>query len=365
MSSSQGLRFALLAPAGAALAGAVWAGLARFAWPLPAPRFVAAHGALMVCGFLGTLIALERASASGRRWALAAPALAAVGAAAALLGGDPRAAALPWTLAAAALVALLLSFLRLQPSLHGAVLVAGAALWLAGNALWLAGLPLGRVVPWWSGFLVVTIAGERLELTRLRRPGPWSVRLAVAALVLLAVGLSASTLAPAVGLRAFGAALLLLAFWLLTQDVAWRTVRVPGLTRFIALCLLAGYFWLAVGGVLWSAFGPRATGMVHDAALHAVFVGFVLSMIFGHAPVIMPGVLRVSIPFHPVFYGHLALLHVSLLMRVGGDLAGAYGLARWGALLNAVAVLAFLANTVAAVRRGAAGDAPGRRLHGS
>ena len=39
-----------------------------------------------------------------------------------------------------------------------------------GNGLWLAGRPIYAVVPWWVGFLVLTIAGERLELSRVLRP---------------------------------------------------------------------------------------------------------------------------------------------------------------------------------------------------
>ena len=44
--------------------------------------------------------------------------------------------------------------------------------------------------------------------------------------------------------------MLVLAVWLFRYDIARRTVLQSGLTRFIALCLLAGYGWLAVGGVL-------------------------------------------------------------------------------------------------------------------
>ena len=44
-----------------------------------------------------------------------------------------------------------------------------ALLWLVGNTCWLVGWPVPQVVPWWSGFLVLTIAGERLELSRLLR----------------------------------------------------------------------------------------------------------------------------------------------------------------------------------------------------
>ncbi len=42
-----------------------------------------------------------------------------------------------------------------------------------------------------------------------------------------------------------GLALLLIALWLLRFDIARKTVRRTGLTRFIALNLLIGYVWLA------------------------------------------------------------------------------------------------------------------------
>jgi len=58
------------------------------------------------------------------------------------------------------------------------------------------------------------------------------------------------------------------------------------------------------------------------------------------------------VPYHPLFYAPLALLHLSLAVRLAGDLAG---LADWrslGGLLNALALAAFILNTIAAVIRG-------------
>jgi len=92
--------------------------------------------------------------------------------------------------------------------------------------------------------------------------------------------------------------------------------------------------WLGVGGVLWLRDGAALAGFSHDAELHALFLGFVFSMIVGRAPVIFPGVLGVAIPFRRFFYAHLALLHAGLALRVGGDLAGSFTAARWGGLLN-------------------------------
>src|SRR5574340_831369 len=70
------------------LASGVLAGLARLGWGVPAPmaQLVLLHGPLMVCGFLGTVIGLERAVALGRRWAYAGPLLTGLGGVAILAG---------------------------------------------------------------------------------------------------------------------------------------------------------------------------------------------------------------------------------------------------------------------------------------
>jgi hypothetical protein len=101
--------------------------------------------------------------------------------------------------------------------------------------------------------------------------------------------------------------------------------------------------WLAVAGVIVIAYGDGVAGPYYDAATHAVLLGFVFTMIFGHAPTILPAVLGAPLPFHRVFYAHVALLHVGLVMRVVGDLAGVAPLRAWGGLVNAIAILLFIA----------------------
>ena len=80
-------------------------------------------------------------------------------------------------------------------------------------------------------------------------------------------------------------------------------LRATGLTRYIALCLLAGYAWLALSGVLLAMGASFDNGRaLWDAALHSILLGFVFSMVFGHAPVILPAVLRVALPSLPECY---------------------------------------------------------------
>jgi hypothetical protein len=109
--------------------------------------------------------------------------------------------------------------------------------------------------------------------------------------------------------------------------VARRTVRQPGVTRYMAVGLLTGHAWLGFGGLSALVSGVAASGLVYDATLHAVFLGFVMSMVFAHAPVIFPAVLGRPLIYAPRFYAHLVVLHASVVLRIVRDLSD--DLARW------------------------------------
>ncbi|GMV02076.1 MAG: hypothetical protein AMXMBFR52_17320 [Burkholderiales bacterium] len=330
------------------------AGLARLGWAVPdvAASAAALHGPLMICGFFGVVISLERAVAIGRYWAYLGPLLAGIGSATTVFGASALA---PWFFLGGGLVLLAASLdvFRRQAALFTFTLALGAACWPVGVALWAAGASVHDVVGWWLAFLILTIAGERLELSRFLPPSPTARRVFAVILAVVLAGLAASGLSW--GLPLFAAGLLALAGWLLRQDIARRTVRNRGLTRFIAVCLLSGYAWLAVGSAiaLWAGLAPGTRA--YDAALHALTLGFVFSMVFGHAAIIFPAVLRVAVPYHPVFYLPLALLHLSLLVRMAGDATGRFGWTQTGGMLNAVALAAFIVTMVSAVVRGALG----------
>ncbi len=343
-------RVPLLALGFVGLVAGVGAGLARVGVTVPAAFAAAAalHGPLMIGAFLGTVIALERAVALGRAWAYAGPLLAGAGGVAAIVG----VAGAPWLLLAgsAVLVAASVAIFAVQRALFTGTLVAGAAVWCVGNALWAGGTAPYEVVAWWLAFPILTIAGERLELSRFLPPSPAARRVFVAILAVVAAALAGS--GRAWGAPLFGAALVALALWLGRQDIARRTVRGAGLTRYIAVCLLSGYAWLAVGGAVVVATGSLAPGTrAYDVAVHALALGFVFAMIFGHAPVIVPAVLRVTMRYTAAFYAPLVLLHVSLAVRVAGDVADRIDWARAGALGNALALALFVATAATAVWR--------------
>ena len=285
-----------------AMAFGIAGGLSRLGapWTLAASGW---HGALMINGFLGTVISLERAIALAHPLGYVAPAAAAAGTILVLAGADPHWA---WVAAPLALLGTSLAIVRRQPQLHTVLLAVAAVFWLAGEGL---------------AFLVLTIAAERLEMTRLVRRPRYATWVFVALVALMPFS--------------FRGAIAGLAVWLAVFDVARHTMRRPGLPRFAAIALMAGYAWLFV-----AAFAQG------DLAIHAVTLGFVFSMIMAHAPIIVPVVARTAVRFTPALYAPLALLHLSLAVRIEWKLAG-------GAL-NAAAIVLFVLTLLASMRRRAA-----------
>jgi hypothetical protein len=338
-----------------ALLFALWAGLIRIGWRLPAsPDLAAAHGPLMVSGFLGVLIPLERAVAIRQRWMFAAPAAAGLGWLALLF--SPLLGATLLTLASLGTLMILGVMVRREPQIHTITMFVGVLAWAAGNLLWMLGVPIFQVVYLWMAFLVLTIGGERLELSRVLRPAPGQLRVFSVSAAALALGALLCLFDLDRGARLSGLAMLALSIWFLRNDLATRTVRHANpLTRYIGSCLFAGFLWLGISGALLLYFGALYAGPHYDAVLHAVFIGFVISMIFGHAPIIFPAILGAPISYRPAFYIHLGLLHLSLIIRLLGDLTGQLDIRRWGGLLNAVAILIFLGMTIHSILR------PGRQ----
>lgn len=330
------------------LLGGLWGALARLGLPVGAPDTLPAwHGVLMSMGFLGTVISLERAVALRRRPAYAAPVLAGVGSVALLFGLPPA----TWILAVAGLAFAITSayMWRVRRELGIATMGLGGIAWMLAAICLALGVPISRLIPLVAAFLVLTIVGERLELSALTHPPAWSRVAFVVATALLVVGAVAAVRLPQATVAA-GVGLIILAAWLGLWDIAWRTVRRGGVTRYIAVALIAGYVWLAIGGVTWVLVPDAPTIFAYDALIHTVFVGFVLSMIFAHELVIVPAVLGIALPFTRAFYSPLALLHLSLAARIAGDALGDTTLWQWAATTNVVAVLLFAAVTVASAR---------------
>jgi hypothetical protein len=326
------------------LTAAAWAGLLRLGWPWPVlrPALPLSHGPLMAAGFFGTLIALERAVAVGKAWTYASPLLSGVGGILVAFGLGGVTGPLLLTLGSAGLVLIFAAILRKNRDGYMIVMTLGAVALLVGNLLWFFGLPIFQIVLWWVGFLILTIAGERLELGRMVRQNRFSRRAFAIVVAIFLAGLVILVPAWDLGVRLTGVGTIALGLWLLCFDIARRTIKRAGLTRYIAVCLLSGYVWLFVSGLVALIYGAVPAGPVYDAMLHSIFLGFVFAMIFGHAPIIFPAVLEIEIEYKSYFYLPLILLHVSLITRIGGELMGSGAARLWGGLFNVIAVIIYL-----------------------
>lgn len=342
----------LVALVATALVAGVVGGLLRagVAWPAllsfpSAGAAVGSHAALMVGGFLGTVIGIERAVAVRLRWAFTAPFLSGAAALAVLLGQAGAGAAL-FIAAAGVFVAVNVVIVRRQAAAHTVLLLVAALAWLAGNGLAAVQGTGEATIAWGFAFIVLTIAAERLEMTRLMRRHPAAQPAFFAIVALLLAGAALTLPAPRAGGVLYGIALAALAAWLLVFDIARRTVHAHGLSRYMALCLLGGHAWLLVAGGAWiaTALGTPA----RDIALHALGLGFVIAMVMGHAPVILPAVARVKLQFGWPFYLPLALLHVSLLWRFAAGAIDPAARAA-GAAANAGAIVLFALTALGAI----------------
>ncbi|WP_374674571.1 hypothetical protein [Ideonella sp.] len=338
-------------------------GLARAgALPVSSPwmgQALAQHAVLMIGGFFGSVVALERAVALRHPAAFGVPAAASLGAALLLAGAAPAGHAL-LTLAAAGFVAVNLVLWQRQRAGHTALLAVAAAAWLGAQAAWWLAARGSAAAAWPAaavaagfGFLVLTIAAERLEMTRLMRRRPAALRAFWATVAAMVLAWPLSLRWPGPGGVLFGASLLALAAWLAAFDIARRTVTTQGLSRYMAVCLLGGYAWLGAAGLAWVATSLGAVAW-RDTALHALGLGFVLSMVMGHAPVILPALLKVKLAYTPAFYLPLGLLHASLVVRVVSGPAWAAERGMWSAsaLAHALALATFAATLAAAAWRG-------------
>lgn len=214
---------------------------------------------------------------------------------------------------------------------------------LAGtNLLWLSEGLSPAVAFGWIGFLVLVIGGERLELGRILQHGALVKGWFAFSVIGILTALALAQIAQPFALGLVGASLLALATWLFLFDVARRTVRGRGLTRFMAIALLAGYAWLAIAGALLLSLNDPLAGFRYDAVLHCIFVSFAFSMVFAHAAVIFPALTRIELPYRPRLYLPLMLLHLSLGARLIADLMEMSVARAFAGALNAVAILLFL-----------------------
>lgn len=336
-------RLWLMLPAGICLLAGLDAALLLLGVPAPIPAssWAQAHGIIMVYGFVGALICLERAVSWGKPIGYVSPVLLVLGSAAQLLRIPHWVAGLLLLLGMAGMFAIYWPLWRRQRAQAVLIQMLGACAGLAGVILWTGGVPISFLLPWLTAFMVCTIAGERVELARVQLSKRAESQAVIIAFCLI-MAACASTLFVQVGTVLFGLTLSAQVIWLGLFDVARRTVRAKGATRYMAACLLAGYFWLLIAAMTWML-GYPSSSAAYDAVIHSVFLGFVISMIMAHAPTILPAVLAVDLPYRPAMWLPVVVLHLGLVVRIwigdGFDSELAWQI---GGVVNVIALLMFV-----------------------
>lgn len=341
-------RGVLLAFAGASMLTGLVAGLTLLGiWTdTPAASLGEDHGPLMVFGFVGGAIGLERTVAAKTAWAWAGPTANALGVVT-VLAGFPRAVpAAAFTISFLVLGAVYVLIYQRQASLSLLVQASGVIGGVMAAVTWGSGADFADVVPFAVVFTVATIIGERMELARVSFAGTAAEKLITSLVIALVASSLVFALSPQVGFFSMGVLLIAIALVTVRVDAARRLVHAGKLPRYTAICMLLGYAWLTVAGLLWIGFGHTRAGHLHDAAVHSIFLGFVVSMIFAHAPFILGGVIRRTIPFHPALYVPVVLLHGGLAVRVIADLRAANTAWVSGGIINVLAILLFALTSV-------------------
>jgi hypothetical protein len=324
------------------LVAGILAGLQKIGWMFPfgaTPH----HGAIMVGGFLGTLIALEKIIPLKKKSLYAIP--AASGASVLLFFLDlPIYSISLLAVSSVALSIVFLIYLVRERSLIYVMMFTGAVCWLTGNILLMVHNFYPLALPWWMAFALLIITSERLELMKFLPVSRTQKIIFIFTLAIFLVGCLISFHGLGNYLAMFS--LVTASIWLMHNDVIGINLTKENLTKYIGVALLSGYFALLLCGLFLSFVSRHPLG--YDILVHSFFIGFVFSMIFAHGPIILPGVLGISIkPYHPILYLWLALLHTSWMLRTFADIILDMHLRKYSGMISAIAVAGYFISIAA------------------
>lgn len=328
-------------------------GLYRSGWQIDFLRddLISWHGPIMTGGFLGTVIILERAIAIRKKWAFIGVIFSGLSVIFFLLGINQLISKSLILLSSLNLIIIYLYALRIDKELHIYTQITGAFFWLIGNILWIYEYYFSHISLWWIAFLLFTISGERLELSKLKQFSNISKNIFISSILLTIISLFSTFYSFNIGSRLLGISFLIFMIWFFKYDIAINMLRNKSLTKFIAICIINGYSWLGISSIIILIKGESIIGnFFYDSFLHSFFLGFVISMIFGHAPIIFPAILRIKINYNPVFYTHLILLNISLIIRIFAGTNNLFELLKLSTMLNSITFLLFVLNTAISTR---------------
>ncbi|MDW7978679.1 MAG: hypothetical protein RMH74_07740 [Candidatus Caldarchaeum sp.] len=322
----------LLPPAFVCLMLGLVGGLSRMGLVQPPLQQIAQnHGPLMVVGFLAALIAAERALTLNN-------VLMAVASTHFSLGG--LLLMFPLEILNAVLwlgggIAFLLwsvwTVVKFRKNFSTVFFVAAGFLLLAGNIFFILNYPTTYYVFAWTIFFTSFIVGERMDMLKITKASKASYLSAATSIPMAFMGLAS------MNKYFFSALFILLLLSVARHDVALRFIKRGGFSRYLSLGLFTAYLWLAVSAVLWLLSSST------DVMLHSVFLGFVGTMVFAHAPIILPALLKTRHFYSPLLYIPFTLLQLSTAIRLVSAQTLQIGLWSLSGALTVVSVVVFIA----------------------
>jgi hypothetical protein len=319
------------------LLSGLWSGLHRIGWDINSFPLAPHHGAIMVGGFLGTLISFEKIIPLKKKGLYVIPIFSALSLVF-FFFGQPKIAMCVLVVASTALSLVFLYYFRQQRSVIYVLMFIGAMCWFIGNVLVLTKSFYPLAFPWWAAFALFIIAAERLELMKFLPVKQLNKIMFVLFLLSFLAGVLFSF--HGIGNLICGFALIATSVWLMRNDVIGINIKKVGLPKFVAIALCTGYTAMLMTGIFFFSLSDQ--WLNYDAIVHTFFLGFVFSMIFAHGPMILPGVMGISAtPFSKVFYVWLAVLQLSWLLRIFADASIAMELRKLSGLISAVSILGY------------------------
>jgi hypothetical protein len=322
----------------------IMGGWLRLGWTqFNLPETAVHHGIIMTGSFMGALISMERAVVMKNISWFIIPLLA-IFALPLNLFGFTQIAIISLVISSAGLTFLMyIQSLKVKEAPHY-VITLGAFSWAVGNALLLKSDFTPMVVPWWIAFLLFTIVGERLELSRFLPIR----KVFIVFLYALLAGVFISLFIPFHfgGNRITGILIALIALWLLRFDMARISIKKKGECRYIGFGLITGFLWLLLHAIIMIFLENHS--LYYDLWVHSFFLGFTFSMIWAHAPIIFPAVVKVKrLIYHPMLYITWFLFQISLMGRIWSSLFENYELRKLFGVLNGwIILLMFLSMVI-------------------
>ncbi len=310
-----------------------------------------AHGLLMTGGFMGSLISMERnLEMKQKGWAIV-PVLS-MSSAVFFILGELTVGLVLLILSSIGLIAMVYFQSMNHPKAGKWMMLIGALCWLTGNLLVYKSNMIAMGSSWWEAFILLTILGERLQLSSERS---WANRYLAVLLVLFGIFFFGMFLPfHGNGTIFMGYAIVGIGTWFLVSDLHEGVLSNSSENRFCKLAILLGYTWL-IGHGIWLLIGSSHP-YFYDVLLHTFFLGFAFSMIWGHAPKLLPLFLNLrGTVFYDKLWWGIMVFEFSLASRMVASILEIPPLRKVFVVINGLVILLMfimlLVGLVAKVRR--------------